>query len=368
MNHSPKLIPSIVAGVLFLFGCQEEAPVKEIIRPVKAMKVADQGTFTDTRFPGIAKATKEVDLSFRVSGPMITRPVNVGDEVKAGTTVARIDPRDYEVNLRTVQGQLNRAKAVLQRAQADLDRVLKIQKQDPGAVSQTLVDKNLQNRDSARADTKSLVAAVDQAKDQLSYTYLKAPFDGTITQTYAEAFEDVKPKQPVLRLLDPSKVEMWINIPENMISLLPYVSNIRVRFDALGIEVPAEVKEVGTEASRTTRTFPVNLMMEQPKDAKILPGMAGSAFGDVNLPDKPEESEYIIPVSAVFTGTDNKSYVWIIDESSMKVNRQEVTPGRLTGRGLNVKGLQTGQWIATAGANTLREGQKVTILQPGKQL
>jgi multidrug efflux pump subunit AcrA (membrane-fusion protein) len=160
---------------------------------------------------------------------------------------------------------------------------------------------------------------------------------------------------------------MWINIPENMISLLPYVSDIKVRIDALEIEVPAEVKEVGTEASRTTRTFPVNLIMNQPRDAKILPGMAGSAQGDVNLPEKAEASEYIIPVSAVFTGTDNKSYVWVIDESSMTVKRHEITPGKLTGRGLNVKGLQTGQWIATAGANTLREGQKITILKPGKQ-
>ena len=367
MNHSLKLIPAILVGVFFLFGCQDDAPVKEITRPVKAMKVADHATFTDTRFPGIAKATREVDLSFRVSGPMITRPVNVGDEVKAGDIVARIDPRDYEVRQRSVQGQLSRANAVRKRAQADLDRVLNIQKQDSGAVSQTMIDKARQSRDSAQAEINSLVATVDQAKDQLSYTYLKAPFDGIITQTYAEAFEDVKPKQPVVRLLDPSKVEMWINIPENMISLLPYVSDIKVRFDALGLEVPAEVKEVGTEASRTTRTFPVNLIMDQPAEAKILPGMAGSAFGDVNLPDQPEESEYVIPVSAVFTGTDNKSYVWVIDESTMTVKQHEITPGKLTSRGLNVKGLQTGQWIATAGANTLRDSQKVTILDPDKQ-
>ena len=309
-----------------------------------------------------------MDLSFRVGGPMISRPVNVGDEVKTGQLVARIDPRDYEVQLRTVQGQLANAIAVRKRAQSDLDRLLRIQKKDPGAVSQSLIDKARQNRDSAQAEIRSLQATVDQAKDQLSYTSLKAPFAGIITQTYAEAFEDVKPKQPVLRLLDPSKVEMWINIPENMISLLAYVSDIKVRIDALGIEVPAEVKEIGTEASRTTRTFPVILIMDQPRDAKILPGMAGSAQGEVNLPDKAETSEYIIPVSAVFTGTDNKSYVWIIDESSMTVKRHEITPGKLTGRGLNVKGLQTEQWIATAGANTLREGQKVTILQPGKQM
>ena len=126
MNHSLKLIQSIMAGVLFLFGCQEEPPQKEIIRPIKAMKVADQATFTDARFPGITEATRQVDLSFRVGGPMISRPVNVGDEVKTSQLVARIDPRDYEVRLRTVQGQLTNAIAVRKRAQSDLDRLLRI--------------------------------------------------------------------------------------------------------------------------------------------------------------------------------------------------------------------------------------------------
>ena len=125
MNDKIKLLIGGLLAALIFFGCQEEVTQKEIIRPVKAMKVADQATFTDTRFPGITEATREVNLSFRVGGPMITRPGNVGDEVKAGDIVARIDPRDYEVNLRTVQGQLVNAKSpCCKRAQADLDRVV----------------------------------------------------------------------------------------------------------------------------------------------------------------------------------------------------------------------------------------------------
>ena len=81
MNHSFKSIPFVLVSVLLLIGCQEDAPVKEIIRPVKALKVADIDTFENEKFNGIAKATQEVDLSFRVDGPLITRPVKVGDEV-----------------------------------------------------------------------------------------------------------------------------------------------------------------------------------------------------------------------------------------------------------------------------------------------
>ena len=368
MKHLFKLIPFFMIAAFFMFGCQEEAPVEEIVRPVKALKVADVDTFENEKYNGIAKATQQVDLSFRVDGPMIERPVNVGDTVKEGQLVARIDPRDYEVRLRDAQGQLVKAKAVLKRAQADLDRVLRIQKQDPGAVSEALVDKARQNRDSAQAEINSLVAAVDQAKDDLGYTYLKAPYDGIITQTYREAFENVRPKQPVVRLLDPSQIEMWVNVPESQISLAPYVDKIWVRFDALGIEVPAEIKEIGTEASQTTRTFPVNLIMDQPADAKILPGMAGVARYTLKLPENVKESEFIIPITAVLTDAEKqKSYVWLIDESTMTITRHEVTPGKLTGRGLRVKGLEPGQWIAVAGVELLREGQKVRILESAKR-
>ena len=368
MKYLFKSILYTLVGALFFFGCQEEAPIKEIIRPVKALKVADLGAFENATFNGIAKATQEVNLSFRVDGPMISRPVNVGDEVKEGQLVARIDPRDYEVQLRNAQGQLTRARAVLTRAQADLDRLLRIQKKDPGAVSEALVDKARQNRDSARAEINSLAADVDRAKDDLGYTYLKAPYDGIITQTYREAFENVRRKQPVVRLLDPSQIEMWINVPESQISLAVYVDKIWVRFDALGTEVPAEIKEIGTEASQTTRTFPVNLIMDQPADARILPGMAGVVRHTLKLPEDLKESEFMIPVTAVLTDLEKqKSYVLLIDESTMTVSRHEITPGKLTGRGLQVKGLEPGQWIAVAGVELLREGQKVKLLETDKR-
>ncbi len=368
MYHSLKFIPFILIAALLLSGCQEEAPVKEIIRPVKALKVADVDTFENEKYNGIAKATQEVDLSFRVDGPMIERPVNVGDTVKEGQLIARIDPRDYEVRLRNAQGQLVKARTVLKRAQADLDRVLRIKKEDPGAVSETMIDKARQNKDSAQAEINSLAAAVDRAKDDLQYTYLKAPFGGIITQTYREAFENVRRKQPVVRLLDPSQIEMWVNVPESQISLAPYVDKIWVRFDALNIEVPAEIKEIGTEASQTTRTFPVNLIMDQPADIKILPGMAGVTRHTLKLPEDVRESEFLIPVTAVFTDPEkHKSYVWLIDESSMTITRHEITPGKLTGRGLRVKGLQPGQLIAVAGVELMREGQKVKLLETDKR-
>jgi len=305
-------------------------------------------------------------LSFRVSGPLITFPVKVGDEVEQGRVLARIDPRDYQVNLSNVQGQLDRAKAKLARAESEYKRELKIFQEDPGATSKAAVDRKREQRDSARADIKSLEASVAAAKDQLSYTYLRAPYKGTITATYVENFEDVRPKQAIVRLLDPSRIEMIISIPENLISNASYVTKVFVRFDAFpDREIEATIKEIGREASQTTRTYPVTLIMDQPQGIKILPGMAGKTVRvEGDLPDQVTSAGIEVPVSATFSPDESgKTYLWVIDDQTKTVKRREIKTGRLTDRGITVQeGLKAGEWVATAGAHYLREGQQVRIL------
>ena len=353
---------------LLLQACEkEQLEEKEIIRPVRAMKVSDVVQFRQRQFPGTATATQEVDLSFRVSGPLITLPVNIGDEVKVGDVVARIDPRDFEVNLNNVRGQLDKTLANAKRAQSEFEREMRILEQDPGATSQTAVDRKRSQRDQARADIKSLQASVASAKDQLNYTYLKAPFDGVVVSTYVENFEDVQAKKPIVRIVDNSRIEMVINIPENLIALAPQAKNIEVIFDPFpDKKIPAEIKEIGNEASRTTRTYPVTLIMDQPEDINILPGMAGKASGQPDTDDMSKlASGKQVPVTAILSPDDiEKTYVWIIDEQSKTVSKREVTIGKLTDTGIMVTdGLEAGEWIATAGVNYLRDGMAVRILE-----
>jgi RND family efflux transporter MFP subunit len=367
MGWFVRLVVVAFLPTLVLVGCgEEEVAEKSYVRPVKAMKVRDVARFHQRSFPGRAKATQEVDLAFRVAGPLITLPVDIGSEVKAGDVVARIDPRDFEVNLRNVQGQQDQAGATLKRAQADYDRLQRVFKEDPGATSERAIDRAREQRDSARASIKSLQASVAAANDQLSYTHLKAPFDGTVVAKYVENFEDVRAKQAIVRVVDSSRIEMVVNIPENLISLVPEVEKIVVAFDAFpDLQIPAEIKEIGTEASATTRTYPVTLIMDQPDNATILSGMAGKASGEPPEARRAADASVEIPVAATFSASESdKSYVWIIDEQAKTVTKREVTTGDLTDHGIRVtEGLQPGEWIATAGVHYLREGQQVSILE-----
>ncbi|MBW1942987.1 MAG: efflux RND transporter periplasmic adaptor subunit [Deltaproteobacteria bacterium] len=409
---------AFIAFCMFIFGaCEKEVPKKEVVRPVRAMKVGDATGFVNRFFPGQAKATREVELSFRVPGPLILRPIDVGDEVKQGQVLARIDPRDYEVRLRNAQSQLARAKAnlkamrqarpedirraeskvrsaeaVLTQAMAEYNRILKIKEQDPGAVSGSMIDLVTQKRVSAEAnlrnakeelsisklgarpedilakqsEIRALEAEVDSAKDQLRYTHLNAPFDSTVVAIYVENYEFVQARQPIARLVDHDRIEMIINIPENLISYASQIKGIHVRYDPFpNVEIPALIKEVGKEASQTTRTYPVTLIMDQPEGIRILPGMAGKAYSKGGASGESGSLKIEIPETAIFSPDETqKTYVWVIDETSKKVNRREVKTGALSDFGITIEqGLKPGEWVATAGVHYLREGQGVKLLK-----
>ena len=354
----------IVLSSLFLGCSEQEVEEKQIIRPIRTFQIPSPGQLSQKNFPGRAKATQEVDLAFRVSGPLITFPVDVGDTVKAGDIVARIDPQDFKVNLNAAQGKLDNARAALRRAESEYQRELNIRKQDPGATSETAVDRKREARDKAKANIKSFAAEVESAKDQLEYTYLKAPFDGNVVKKYVENFEDVAAKQPIVRILDDSSIEMVVSIPESLISLAPHAEDITVVFDPFpDIKIPAQIKEIGTEASLTTRTYPVTLIMQQPEGIKILPGMAGKVSG--RPPENMVDSVSIeIPVSAVFTDeASGNSFVWVVDKTKLTVSKKQIEVDQLGDRGVRVTaGLSEGDVIASAGVHYLFEGQKIKLL------
>ena len=296
-----------------------------------------------------------------------------------------------------MEAEVSEAEAVLQLAKSDYERAIGIQKNNPDAISEMEVDRRLAARDRSaavleqvkeslaiaregarkediaakEADINSLEADLAMARNNLRYTELIAPFAGTISAKYVENFQTVVSRQIVCRLLDSSRIEIVVDIPENRISIAPYMSDLVCVFDAFpDVEIDGVmIKEVGTEASEITRTYPVTCIMDQPAatDVKILPGMAGRVSGIAKLPDTVEEEGFSIPESAVFTDDNNQPSVWVIDESSMTVTAQNVVLVQLASTGMKVKGLSQGTWIATAGVDYLKEGQEVRILSEAKE-
>jgi RND family efflux transporter MFP subunit len=330
-------------------GCREEVVEKEVIRPVKVFKAGNTlSSLSGRSFPGRAAANEEVDLGFEVAGVLIERPVDKGDEVKKGQLLARLDPRDFKNELAAARAERERAKAYRDRI-AEALKARAVAKQD---------------LDDAEARLKEAIAREEIKRKALEDSNIYAPYDGVIAFTYFDEFKRVQAKEKVLRLLDISKIKFTVDLPEGLISYVPYVKEVGVEYDVFpDRKIPASIKEVGTEASQTTRTYPVTLIMEQPEDIKILPGMAGKASGRSDQPPIASMQGIEIPLAAIFTPeTEKQDYVWVVNQSTQTVNRRKVKTGALTIEGIIItEGLDLNELVVTAGVHYLKEGQKVQI-------
>ncbi len=217
-----------------------------------------------------------------------------GAEAKLARAIAELEAmriaRPEEI--RRLEAEVSEAEAVLQLAKSDYERAISIQKNNPDAISEMEVDRRLAARDRSaavleqvkeslaiaregarkediaakEADIDSLEADLAMARNDLRYTELIAPFAGTISAKYVENFQTVVSRQIVCRLLDSSRIEIVVDIPENRISIAPFMSDLVCVFDAFpDVEIDGVmIKEVGTEASEITRTYPVTCIMDQP--------------------------------------------------------------------------------------------------------
>jgi len=361
------LVCLIAIFTFFVTSCGKEKEVteKKVIRPVKILTLVSSSADSKLIFTGKVRASQRVDLSFQVPGTLVKLPVVEGKEMKTGDLLAQIDPKDFQTHLRKAQGQLAKTKAALERAQGEYERILRIQKEDPGATSQTMVDRRREAVDKSKAEIKSFQAAVDDAKNQLSYTYLKAPFSGVIARRYVDNFKEVRAKERIVSLQDISQLEIVIDVPENVMATVKRGSAKAYAEFSVAPERQFELtpKEIAREADPKTQTYRVVGAMTAPEGVTILPGMTANV--SVYMSGTGGSSEgYIIPAIAVFADESGNSNVWVVDRDTMAVHKRKVSTGNLTGtESIRIlKGLEAGEKIAITGVAQLREGMEVRDL------
>jgi RND family efflux transporter MFP subunit len=312
-------------------------------------------------FPGQAEANEEAGLSFRVGGSLIELSANVGDTVKKGQVLAKLDPQDFEVRLRAAEGELSSAKANLEIANVELTRLQSLVKSK--AAPEKDLDRAAALVESHKSNVAALTSKRDIAQSELSYVQLTAPFDGIIAARDAQNFQTVQPRQPIVRLLDTSRIKFGVDLPETVMPLLPYVKEIWVTFQAApGNKLPATIQETSHEASRNTRTYRLTVVMDQPPSVRILPGMSGELRARVEPPSTQPKAMEVL-ASALFEESDGATCVWLVDTSSMTVHRQLVKTSSPTSVGFLVEGLKAGQTVVIAGVHYLKEGQKVRFME-----
>jgi len=183
-----KTLTFIIFAVL-LAGCSEpqDAPdntAGSSARPAKIVELQPSNAGLRRTYPGTLAASQQADLAFRVSGQLVELPAISGERVKAGDLLARLDPTDFENTIAGLQARFDLAKTQLDQARELLRKNLS---------SQLLFDQ-------AESEFKSAQAALQQAKDNLRYTQLKAPFDGVIARVGIENYQPVQAQAPIIQI------------------------------------------------------------------------------------------------------------------------------------------------------------------------
>ena len=344
-----KCVLLLMALSLVLGGCKDEAEVEmpDPVKPVKLFKVQAQQEKIAMSLPGKVRAARRSELSFKVSGPLQELPIEEGQVVKQGDLIAQILPRDFET-------AISEAKARELEAEQQYNRYKELYSKRQ--VSKADFDRYRASRDVARAQ-------LEDAQNALKDTTLVAPFDGVIARRYVENFQKVTAKEPIANLQLIDQLEVLIDVPELLMAQMRSKENVDIyaEFDAAaGQRYPLKVKEFSTDADPATQTFQVVLVMDQPEEANILPGMTAKVTA------KGEEGEasdinIVVPAIAVLNDADGKNYVWVFNPDSKTVTKTGVELGKLEGseNALVTGGLEGGEEIVMAGVTKLQDGMEV---------
>jgi RND family efflux transporter MFP subunit len=342
---------SIAAAIVFsLAGCAEEVEVAAAVaRPVETV-VVDGTAGAPSIFPGSVEASSQVNLSFRVGGPLVELNVEEGDKVRKGQVLARIDPRDYKL-------AVDAARAAYESAEADFRRFTALYEKQ--GISATRLNQ-------VRTARELALAALRTAEARLADTSMRAPFTGEIGEVFVENFTDVLLKVPVLSLVDVSALQIVVDIPEGQIATLDrsVIGRIVASFEAApDQEFELALKDIASQADARTRTYRAELLMSQPEGINVLPGMTVTVTA-YPLASADAKQRLVVPAKAVRAEVDGQQSVWVVDSETSRVHRRAVTLGAITGSGgiEILAGLEGGERIATTGINQLQEDFEVRLL------
>lgn len=348
----------ITVMLLTLNACSEPpAPKAKLVRPVKSQQV---GFFTDSKsrtFTGTSRTDKVIDLSFRTSGVLSELNLKLGQEVKKGDLLAKLDNVQARLNYENAISARNSAQSQMRTAKSNLDRVRSLYEKGGSSLRDFETAKD--SHKTAQQNYNSAVRTVDIQKDQVSFGVLYAPADGVISAVNVEINENVNMGSSIATLNSGSDMEIALGVPESVINFIRKDMPADITFASLaGQSFNGKVLEVSPTIDTNTATYPVTVVVADPSN-EVKSGMSANVNFKIAGNNVPEQ--LVVPANAV--GEDaNGRFVFLLTQNgeNWTANKKTVQIGQLTANGFEIlSGIQPGDRIATAGLQTLLDGQTV---------
>jgi len=350
-----RLLPVLLAAVLA--ACSKTEPAPEPMRAVRTMTVGADTAGGVHEYAGEVKARTESRLGFRIGGKLVRRTVELGASVKAGQSLAQLDPQDLKLGQDAARAALVSAQANLDQTAADFQRFKDLR--DQGFISAAELERRETALKAARAQFDQARVQVGVQVNQTGYATLVADAAGVITGVDAEPGTVVAAGTPVLRLAHDGPRDVVFSVPEDRVGDLRAVAGaagaLKVKLWGEAEQtIAATIREVAAAADPATRTFLVKADVGR---ASVRLGQTATV-----LIEQPRTIGVAkLPLSAVME-VQGKTSVWLLDKASMTVRPQAVQVAGAEGNTVLVNaGLRPGQIVVTAGVHVLTPGQKVKL-------
>jgi membrane fusion protein, multidrug efflux system len=303
-----------LAAILALSGCGEAPPPKAPAGPqFKTAAVETREIDLAYSSEAVIEAVRQSTVSAQISGRIVELRFDVGDYVKKGEVIVRIDERAAGQALAASEAQVREADAAARNARVNFDRSRQLLAQK--FISQAALDKADADYKQAQARLSAMLAGAGQAATERSFATIVAPYSGVVSVRHVELGEMASPGKPLMTGFDPSTLRAVANVPQAQVAAIQASGRARIEVPATGRWF--EVRKLTVVPSADPRTHTTQVRLELPEDARgIYPGVFARAHFAIGRAPR-----LLMPRAAVFQRSEVTG-AYVIDEKGMPRLRQ----------------------------------------------
>ena len=357
-----------ILPLLFLNCKNEKGENKEVFTSPKAVKYAtieQSGGIQERRYSGVTQSASITDLSFRSGGLLLELNTRVGQRVKKGEVLARLDQKDAQLSYDQALVDVQNAKAQFDAASSGFERVKKLYEANNASLSDYEAAKSQYSN--AQSSYQISLKRLELQRSKIDYLVIRAPMEGIVSAIQSEINEVVQAGRTIIVMSREGEedIEVQVGIPERYIDEIQNGDKVGIQIGSIDDRFSGTVTEVGYTSSNTGGTYPVIVSLNAKGKSTIRPDMPCEltfTFGSAN-----QQSFLVAPIKAIAGGVDG-NYVYRLiaseEEGIYLSEKADVTLGPITKDGyIILDGLKEGDLVAVAGLNSMYESQKVTLLK-----
>ncbi|MGC9361292.1 MAG: efflux RND transporter periplasmic adaptor subunit [Candidatus Syntrophosphaera sp.] len=350
------LILILAALILALAGCgRDRGPATETaddVQPVTIEEIAPRELEDYITVSGKLDGITSFTMSSETSGRIVEIYKKLGDPVKKGERIGRVQNEVYQYRLDQAEAALASAQSSYETAQRNLEWAEAALEEE--LVSQAEYKGILSAYNGAKAGLDGAKAGLEAAQEGVSGSYFTAPQAGTITNLNLSLGQLIGPGAPVATITDASRLIIKTGVGESQISKLKRGQSAEISYPERGITLKGFVRGFGISPLPNSATYPVEI--ELARGGSLLPGMVVSA--------RILTGRYTDLLYTSITNLSNEFgayYAWVVDAEN-KASKRKVTLDRIIGGDAVIaSGLSAGEMIVTSGGENLEEGGSVEI-------